>query len=177
MTASILVAYATKYGSTAEVAEAVGARLRDHGLTVDIVRMKEARSLDDYDAVVIGAPFYLGSLLKEARAWLERNSDTLASLPLALFTLGPMSADDDPDEAAGQLDRALEKLPQLHPIASTMFVGAFDPGKLRGCDKVLTALPASPLHGVGARDDRDWETIAAWADGLADKLKSPVPEA
>ena len=50
-----------------------------------------------------------------------------------------------------------------------MFVGKFDPAQLRGCDKLLRMLPASPLHGLGPHDDRDWEAIGAWADELVSR--------
>jgi hypothetical protein len=47
-----------------------------------------------------------------------------------------------------------------------MFVGKYDPATLRITDKILAALPATPLHGVAAHDDRDWRAIEAWADAL-----------
>ena len=162
----VLVAYATRYGSTAEVAEAVGARLSERGLAVDVKPVKEARPDDGYDAVVFGAPFYVGNLLKDAQKWLEQQRPALEKRPVAIFALGPTSAADDLAEASKQLAKALEKLPWLHPVCAQMFVGKYDPAKVRGCDKILTKLPASPLHGLGPHDDRDWDAIAAWADEL-----------
>ena len=67
------------------------------------------------------------------------------------------------NELVNELDGALAKLGWLHPVAAEMFVGKFDPAHLRLADKLLTALPASPLHGIGAHDDRDWSAIRAWA--------------
>jgi len=55
-----------------------------------------------------------------------------------------------------------------------MFVGAYDPAKLRFADRLLTKLPASPLHGLGAHDDRDWRAIGEWADETAEALKAPA---
>ena len=60
MTASVLVAYATRYGSTQEVAEAVATMLRVRGLEVDIQPMREVRTLEGYRAVVLGTPLYMG---------------------------------------------------------------------------------------------------------------------
>jgi len=178
MSERVLVAYATRYGSTGEVAEAVGARLRESGLEADVRTLKEARPDDGYNAVVFGAPFYLGSLLKEGREWLERERTALAQRPLALFALGPISADEDPSEARQQLDKTLAGLEWMQPVAAEMFVGRFDPTRLRLADKLLTKLPASPLHALPARDDRDWGAIAAWADGLAALLRAlPVAAA
>lgn len=170
MKGKVLVAYATRYGSTGEVAEAVGARLSEAGLAVDVRPVGEARPDDGYDAVVFGAPFYLGSMLKEARAFLEKEQAALRTRPIAVFALGPTSAADDLGEAKAQLDAALEKLPWLRPVAAEMFVGKFDPSHLRLADRLLTALPASPLHGMGAHDDRDWVAIDSWAQQVAGSL-------
>jgi menaquinone-dependent protoporphyrinogen oxidase len=166
MEGKMLVAYATRYGSTGEVADAVGARLRERGLDADVKPSKKVSSLDGYDAVVFGAPFYLGSMLKEGRKFLEQQRAALEDRPIAIFALGPTSADDDLAEASKQLDKAMEKMPWLEPVAAQMFVGKYDPAKLRLADKLIAAPPASPLHGLGARDDRDWGAIGEWAERM-----------
>ncbi len=78
MAASILIAYATRYGSTREVADAVGARLRERGFSAEVRCAREVRSLDGFSAVVLGAPLYIGSLLREARKFLERHHTALS---------------------------------------------------------------------------------------------------
>jgi menaquinone-dependent protoporphyrinogen oxidase len=50
--ASALVGYATKYGSTREVAERVAARLRHGGFDAEVRPAGEVKSLDGYDAMV-----------------------------------------------------------------------------------------------------------------------------
>jgi menaquinone-dependent protoporphyrinogen oxidase len=172
MEGKVLVAYATRYGSTGEVAGAVGKRLTEQGLAVDVKPVKETRSLNGYDAVVFGAPFYLGSMLKEGRKFLEQQRAALEDRPIAIFALGPTSADDDLAEASKQLAKALGKMPWLKPVAAEMFVGKYDPAKLRLADKVIAAPPASPLHGLGAHDDRDWDAIGEWAEEL-EGLRNP----
>lgn len=72
--------------------------------------------------------------------------------------------------SCAQLDKALEEYPWLTPVAIEMFVGKYDPAKLRFAHKLLAALPASPLHGMPASDHRNWEAIRAWASDLASKL-------
>ena len=49
------------------------------------------------------------------------------------------------------------------PASTAVFVGAYDPARLGFKDKMIAALPASPLHGETAHDERDWEAIRAWA--------------
>lgn len=167
MTAEFLVAYATRYGSTKEVAEAVAATLGEQGLEVEVKAAREVRSLDAYRAVVLGTPLYMGALYKDVRALLERNQAALEQTPLALFALGPISAAEGVEGSRKQLDAALAKLPWLSPVATEVFVGRYDPATLGFRDKMIAALPASPLHGEPAHDERDWEAIRGWARAMA----------
>jgi len=170
MPTSILVTYATRYGSTREVAETIGARLRESGFDADVRPVREVRSVDGYDAVVLGAPLYIGSLLKDAVAFLGHHRVALQQLPVAVFALGPISTDESMEDARTQLDTALAKTPWLSPAARQVFVGKYDPVKLRFVDKAIAVLPASPLHGVGPHDERDWAAIGAWAQALPASL-------
>jgi menaquinone-dependent protoporphyrinogen oxidase len=168
MANTVLVAYATRYGSTQEVAEAIAATLRNRGLQATLQAARDAASLDGYDAVVLGAPLYIGSLLKDARRFLSQHGQALAQRPIAAFALGPTFPEDDLQAARAQLDQELAKFPGLSPVAAELFGGRFDPAVLRFPDSLLTKLPASPLHAKPASDMRDWDAIGAWADRLAD---------
>lgn len=161
-----LVAYATRYGSTSEVAEAVATVLRGQGVDAEVKSVKDVTALGGYAGVVLATPFYLGSMLKDARAFLELHRAALEVLPVALAALGPTRASDDMTEARKQLDGALTKLEWLKPVAAEMFVGKYDPTRLRFLDKLVALPPASPLHGMAAHDERDWDAIRAWADAL-----------
>ena len=175
MSDSILVVYATRYGSTQEVAEAVAGTLRESGLEVDIQPIRKVRTLEGYRAVVLGAPIYIGSLHKDARRFLSQHREALSERPVAVFALGPTH--DDEGERQGsraQLDKELARFPWLSPIALEMFGGRFDPAKLRFPDNLLASLPASPLHNEPASDVRDWTTIRAWATAIANVLQEAV---
>ena len=171
MSASILVTYATRYGSTQEVAEAVAATLRENGLEVELRPMQKARTLEGYRAVVLGTPLYIGSLHKDAQSFLSRHHEALTQQPVAIFALGPTHTDEKEWQGSrAQLDKELAKYPWLNPVALEMFGGKYDPAKLRLPDKLLAALPASPTHNLPASDARDWAAIRAWASNLAAKL-------
>jgi menaquinone-dependent protoporphyrinogen oxidase len=164
----MLVAYGTRHGSTREVAETVAATLEEHGVDTDVKTAREVRSLDGYDAVVLGTPLYMGALHKDVRALLEKNSAALEHTPFALFALGPIKADDGIDGSCAQFIEALAKLPVPTPATTAVFVGAYDPARLGFRDKMIAALPASPLHGETAHDDRDWNAIGAWSQRLVE---------
>lgn len=167
---TILVTFASKYGSTKEVAEAVAAVLRESDYTVDLQPARSVKSLAGYSAVVLGAPFYIGNLLKDAQQFLSKHQETLVRLPVALFTLGP-TKNEDFEGTLGQIDATLAKYPWLKPVAVKMFGGKLDPASLRFPDSLLTKLPASPLHGMPFMDIRDWDAIRAWAKTVAAALQ------
>ncbi|MFZ2071502.1 MAG: flavodoxin domain-containing protein [Halobacteriota archaeon] len=167
MSTSVLVAYATRYGSTQEVAEAVAATLRERGLEVDIQPMRKVRTLEGYRAVVLGAPLFMFHWHKDARRFLSRHREALMERPVAIFALGPFH--DEEKEWQGsreQLEGELAKFPWLTPVALEIFGGKFDPAKLRFPWSFLPALKNMP-----ASDIRDWTAIRAWADNLAAKLQ------
>jgi menaquinone-dependent protoporphyrinogen oxidase len=172
MEIKILVAYASKYGSTQEVAEAIAATLRERELEVDIQPMRKVRILEGYSAVVLGAPIYIGQWHKDALKFLVRNQEALAQRPMAIFALGPTSADEKEMQGSrAQLDKELAKYPWLRPVALEVFAGRYNPAKLNLPNRLIACLPASPLHGMPASDIRDWTAIRAWAGNLAAKLQ------
>ena len=170
MSDSILIVYATRYGSTQEVAETIAATLREGGFSVDVHPAKQVRTLEGYRAVVLGAPLYIGSWLKDAQRFLKQHQAALAGMSVAIFSLGPTRADEGLAEVRASLDAQVSKYPWLKPVAVELFGGKYDPVKLRFPDTLLKALPASPLYQSPASDIRDWEAIRAWASELAAKL-------
>lgn len=162
---SVLVAYASKYGSTGEVAERVAARLRSAGLNADATPAREVRSLEGYSAVVLGTALYFFMWRGEAHRFLRRHRKQLSALPVALFGLGPI--EDTPEQFEGareHLDKGLAKHDWLRPVAVTVFGGKFDPTGLRFPDNN----PA--MRGMAAADLRDFGEIDAWADSLVGAL-------
>ena len=163
MAASVLVAYATRYGSTQEVAEAVAATLCGRGLAVDIQPVRNVQALDQYRAIVLGAPLYTFHWHKDALHFLARHKAALTQRPVAVFALGPFHAEEKEFQGAReQLDKELAQFPWLTPQAIAIFGGKFDPQKLTFPHNMIPALKNMP-----ASDVRDWTAIRAWANDLA----------
>ncbi|MHB1413947.1 MAG: flavodoxin domain-containing protein [Chloroflexota bacterium] len=176
MAARVLVAFATRYGSTREVAEAVAATLRERGLAVDLQPLREVRTLDGYDAVVLGAPLYMFHWHKDALNFLSRHRQALEGRPVAVFAMGPLHDEESERQGAReQLDKELAKFPWFTPIDRTIFGGKYDPAKLTFPHNLIASLPAGPLKGLPASDVRDWAAIRAWASNLAGEFQPPPP--
>ncbi|MBE3560202.1 MAG: flavodoxin domain-containing protein [Ktedonobacteraceae bacterium] len=161
---AILVAYATRYGSTQEVAQTITETMRAHGLEVEMLPAYAVRTLETYDAVVLGAPLYMMRWHRDARKFLKRHRIALSELPVAIFALGPLhNVEEERRGSREPLDRALGKMPWLVPAAVEVFGGKVDPTKLR-----------FPFNRMPAGDARDWGAIRAWADRLAAMFRPAV---
>jgi menaquinone-dependent protoporphyrinogen oxidase len=160
----VLVAYASKHGSTKEVAEALGSALQGPNAEVSVVPAAEVHDLDEYRAVVLGGSLYVGRWNRDAVRFLERHREALLNVPLAVFALGPKTlAEADVAASRAQLQSALSKLPELEPVAVAIFGGRVDPAKLR-----------FPLTRMAASDARDWDEIAAWAKEVGGRFTNRV---
>jgi menaquinone-dependent protoporphyrinogen oxidase len=163
--ARILVAYATKHGSTAGIAEAIGKELMAAGLSVEVKEIKNVQSPAGYDAVVIGGPIYMGKVMDEVKKFIARHQEKLTALPVAAFIIGlsPASTDEKQIEAAQKALR--DAVAPLQPVSSAMFAGSLDPGKLGFIERKMIGMVKSPTG-----DFRDWDAISAWAKRLPSLL-------
>jgi len=157
MPQKVLVAYATKKGSTQQVAGAIADELRGRGFDVTTLAASAVRSVEPYDGVVLGGSLYMGRWHADARRLLERHTDELATRLLAVFAIGPLTSGlDDLASARRQLDHALDKIAEVQPVTVAVFGGVVDP----------THLPF-PFSHMAASDARDWDQIRNWARTVA----------
>jgi menaquinone-dependent protoporphyrinogen oxidase len=168
----VLVAYASKRGSTAEIADAIADKLRESGLAVDCVAVDEVRTLDPYDAVVLGSAVYMKHWRGDARRFLHRHADELSHRPFWVFSSGPVG------EAGGTVDpawleprRIMDRVEHLGVREHVVFGGR------------LPTDPKNPLERSMVertprqyRDRRDWREIRAWAAGIASELQARRPK-
>jgi menaquinone-dependent protoporphyrinogen oxidase len=164
MDGKVLVGYVSKHGSTREVAEAVDAALREAGVRTALCEASRVHGLEEYDAVVLGAPIYMMRWDRTAQRFLRRHRQELEDKPLAVFALGPLHEDEaEWAKARSVLDGALEAT-GVTPCAVEVFGGRIDPTELH-----------FPFSKMPAEDARDWTAIAAWAAGLPERLAPAVP--
>jgi len=160
MAADVLIVYASKHGSTQQVARGIGEKLRGLGLTTRIEPAGEVEDLSCYRAVLLGGCIYTGRWHHDARDFLKRHRRVLARLPFAVFALGPgKNTPEDFEASRKQLDHALARFPELQPRAKAIFGGVIDPEKLR-----------FPFSHLKQRDLRDWQEVRRWAATLPAEL-------
>lgn len=154
---NVLVVYATKHGSTQQVAEVVAHTMRKHGATVAACPASDVRGpVGNRDLVVVGGALYSGRWHRDAHRFLKRHRRELAGMPVAVFGMGPRSDEERAwDMSRAQLDRALAKQAWLRPASVAVF-GGVDP---------------APRHDRPPRDLRDWAIIRHWSR----QLLAPVP--
>jgi menaquinone-dependent protoporphyrinogen oxidase len=156
---------ASRYGSAAEVADAIAEELR--GARLEVVRGEAApdAELAGLDAVVLGSAVYAGSWIKEAAKLLDERGEELAERPLWLFSVGPIGDPPEPEEAEPEDVTAAGE--RLGARGHEVFAGKLDLAVLRRLERLMVKAFKAPEG-----DFRDWEAIRAWARGIAGELSA-----
>jgi menaquinone-dependent protoporphyrinogen oxidase len=166
MTAKILVAYGTRAGSTAEVADAVGKKLAQGGVAVDVKPVKSINNLSGYSAVVLGSAVRAGKLLPEITEFVKAHKEELRKLPVAYFVVG-MTLREDTPEKRKVVDAYLDPLrAEVTPVDSGLFAGKMDYSKLGFFETFIIKNVVKVPEG----DLRNWQEINNWAEKLLPKL-------
>ena len=173
MSEKILVAYASRAGSTAGVADAVGRALAERGLQVDVRPMTGIEDVGQYAAVVAGSAIQ-GGWLPEAMEFVRVHRAELTRKSFAAFLVCITLAMRGGENYYAALGKHMEPVRALvHPVSEGFFAGALDLSKLPLIDRVRMQIPVS-LGIFPPGDHRDWGKIRAWAEGLFPKLVSSV---
>jgi menaquinone-dependent protoporphyrinogen oxidase len=166
MSDKILVAYASRTGSTAGVAEAIGKTLSEGGAQVEVRPMEDVKDLAPYRAVVAGSAIRGGKWLPEAMQFMRTHRAALAQKPFAAF-LVCMTLTVSKEKYRAQVAAWLEPVRELvKPVSEGFFAGALDISKVPSfSDRLKFRL--SVAFGVWSEGDhRDWNAIRTWAEGM-----------
>lgn len=159
---NVWVVFASKYGSTREVAEAITEEL-SRAQDVRVRDAAEVKSFDGADAVVLGSAIYAGHWLKPARTLLGERVDELASRPTWLFSVGPIG--DPPQPADAGPEGISEAINATRAREHEVFAGKLDHTALSRVERLMVRALRAPEG-----DFRDWDAIRAWAQGVAAEL-------
>jgi menaquinone-dependent protoporphyrinogen oxidase len=158
MSKKILITYASKCGSTGEVASAIGKTLTQTGVGVDVLPLKKVTNLSAYQAVFLGSAIRMGKWLPAAADFVRENLAILQRIPTAYFTVCATMSEDTPAKRARAAGFTAPVRAVLTPAAEGYFGGKVDPNKLSLLENI-----AIKAKGVPQGDFRDWVKIANWA--------------
>lgn len=164
----MLVAYASKYESTAEVSKVIGEELHTSGAAVDVIPIVRIESLDGYDGVIVGSPIYYERWREEAVEFVQRHREALQSRPVAYFMLCMtmrIPSEENKAQARGYINEVVKGIPEIRPVDIGLFAGYIDRRKTVWL--LRNYLRTRKLH---TGDYRDWDAIRAWGSALHAKL-------
>jgi menaquinone-dependent protoporphyrinogen oxidase len=167
----ILVTYASRSGTTADIAAAVAKTLVSGGLDVDIFAMQSVKDLSPYRAVVAGSAIQKSKWLPEAFRFIQTHRAVLLEKPLALFTVCITLAMKNGQNYRPTVVEWVQPVrTMVKPVSEGYFAGMLDFNKLPvNLDTILFHI--SVALGIFPRGDRrDWNAIHAWAQEITPLL-------
>lgn len=160
----VLVAAASKHGSTIEIAEAVATHLTEHGIDTTVTEPERVTTLEGYDAVVLGSGVYAGHWLDSAKKLVHRLGGQLATRPVWLFSSGPVG---DPLKPEGDPVELADLLRTTGAGDHRIFGGKIDKQRLGLAERALVRALKVPEG-----DYRDWGAVSRWSAGIAASLQA-----
>jgi len=157
----VLVAYGSKMGGTEGLAAMVATELEGNGFEADAAPARSIRRLDAYDAVILGGALYSLRWHKDARSFVKRHRKALATMPLWLFSSGPL--DDSAIEKDIPPVGFVRKTAELLGARGHVTFGGRLPADAEG-------FPAKAMARDGAGDWRDPDQVRLWAKEVAEQL-------
>jgi menaquinone-dependent protoporphyrinogen oxidase len=167
MSNRILVTYASRAGSTAEVAQAIGRTLTEGGARVDVVPMNDVNDLSPYQSVVAGSAIRGSKWLPEAVQFIRTHRSALAHKRFAMFTVCiTMAMKNAETYRPGVMGWVAPVRAMVKPLSEGLFAGVLDFSKLPfNWDTMMLRLTVA--FGIFPRGDhRDWNAIRLWAEQL-----------
>lgn len=163
----ILVTYASRAGSTAEIAEAISRTLSQNGAQVDLLPIRDVKDLSPYRAVVAGSAIRKSKWLPEAMQFVRTHRAELAQKRFATFTvcitLAMSNSNPYRQAVAGWIEPVRAQVP---PVSEGLFAGKLDFSKLPLTIDTLLLRAVVALGIFPKGDRRDWNAIRTWAAGL-----------
>ena len=165
----VLVTYASRHESTAEIAEKIGDVLVNSGFSVEVSEINDLDDINKYQAIIVGSSVYFGDWLKEMVHFLHDHLEALIEKDVWIFSSGPTGQKDEfeilaewrfPEKHRGLLEK-------IRPHEGVVFFGNLDPERLNIIERGLIKIKKAPVG-----DYRDWDEISEWAVSIANQLEA-----
>ena len=166
MEGKILVAHASMYGSTLEIATAISEVFLRGGAHVDVLPAGKVKDIGQYDGIVLGTAVRAGKPLRDAVSFAKKFSAGFAGKRIALYSVGIMMRDDTPENRVKAREVLAPILTQTgEPTAIGLFAGRIDYKKIGFPLSFFFKREPSGMMREG--DWRDWDMIRKWAADIA----------
>jgi menaquinone-dependent protoporphyrinogen oxidase len=157
----VLIAYASKAGSTAEMAARMGEEIARTGAQVDVKPVGQVTGLNGYQSVVLGSAIRMGSPLPEAMRFVEAHQAVLQQAPFHVF-IGCMTLNEDTPENRVKVSAYLDPLRAVvKPASEGLFAGKMDMNTIKLYERLIILAMKSPQG-----DFRRWDQVTAWAKAI-----------
>ena len=162
----ILVTAASRHEATTEVAKVIADTIERSGIEVETRRPEEVGHLGRYDAVVLSA-VYAGLWLSPAKELIERTSSRMCTMPVWLFSTGPVGDPLKPDAPPADV---APMIALSGAREHRLFGGRLIRRQLGFAEKAMVR-----MVGAADGDHRPWTEIEAWAEEIARTLSTATP--
>lgn len=162
MATQVLIATASRHGSTFDIADEIARVLARRGCVVVDKAADEVDSIDRFDAVIVGSAVYMGRWLPEALSFVTRHATELATRSVWLFSSGPIG---DPPQPEGNPQGVAEMVQRIGALGHRVFPGRLETDRLGLGEKVIAGMLRAPKG-----DFRDFPAVTGWAGEIADTL-------
>ena len=157
----VLVAAATRHGSTEEIAALIARVLRLRGMDTIELPAADVEDMSEYDAVVLGSAVYAGHWLAPATSLVSRFRAQLAEVPVWLFSSGPVGFPLTPAKAEDMTG----VVSAIGAIEHRLFAGKLDKSDLGRLERAMVRMVRAPEG-----DYRDFNEVSHWAAAIAETL-------
>ncbi len=169
MTKKLLIAYASKCGSTTEIAKSMGKILLEKGYKVDILPVNQVKSLDGYDGILAGSAVRVGAWLPEAVEFVKNNQSALQKIPTAIFTVHGLNWENTSASEVLRKNYTSSVKQLITPVDEVFFAGKIDYSTMTFLEKLLCKTVKA-----AEEDRRDWRIINGWAAEIPNKIQLAI---
>lgn len=162
-----LIAYASKHGSTREIAERIRSLLKEKGVIFNIASIENVKKISEYSDVILGSALYIGRWDKRMVKFVKKNQEQLHGKRVWFFSSGPTEINELPEDMnAKHMSSSIKKIINfISPVDMACFPGCIDIEKLSIFEKWIVNKVDAPIG-----DYRDWTCIETWADNISKEL-------
>jgi menaquinone-dependent protoporphyrinogen oxidase len=154
----ILITYASRAGSTGEIAKSISEAFCSQGFDAQVLPVSSVTSLDGYHAVVLGSAVRCGAWLPEMNSFIDSHKVNLSRIPVALFTTHMQALNDTEQSRTQRANYSKLARETLKPRTEAFFAGKIDPATLSFFERMAVKMVKSEIG-----DKRDWLAIRRWA--------------